>query len=181
MPRRNLERFLRSEESLARRIGYEREVRGWTYEGLAKRMTDAGCAINASALYKIEKSEPRRRITVDELVALAQVLEVDDLDDLLQPPEAVLHRELRARLDAMFRAADATLRVDRAYKAALRDLAAYAEAHPEVVDELDAAGFSLAELIETLSDSDEDVDRRFAARLDRLGKERRGGEYQEEG
>lgn len=73
MPPRNPGRSLAGEDQLAERIAYERERRGWSYEGLAKRMTEAGCPMNQSAIYKIEKGEPRRRITVDELVGFANV------------------------------------------------------------------------------------------------------------
>jgi len=60
MPRQNRPRTIGQEEGLARRIGYEREQRGWSYAGLASRMTRAGCAIDQSALYKIENATPRR-------------------------------------------------------------------------------------------------------------------------
>lgn len=131
MPRRNPVADLRSEESLARRIADEREKRGWSYEGLAKRMTDAGCPVNASGLYKIEKVEPRRRITVNELVALSEVFKVP-VADLLLPPEAIEHRQLAVyafRLrDAWADLMSATTDVE----AALTDIAAYYEQHPEV-------------------------------------------------
>lgn len=94
MPPRNPARSLFSEDGLAERIAYERERRGMTYEGLAKRMTDVGCPINQSAIYKIEKAKPRRRITVDELVAFSTVFEID-VNDLLLPLEAVLDSRLR--------------------------------------------------------------------------------------
>lgn len=90
MPRPNRARKLTVEDHLARRIAYERERLEMTYEGLAKRMTDHGCAINQSALYKIEKGVPRRRITVAELVALGAVFKIA-VEDLLLPPEAVAH------------------------------------------------------------------------------------------
>ncbi len=88
MPRQNPPRAVAGERDLARRIAYERERRGWTYAGLAKRLTDAGCPINQSAIYKIEKSDPPRRITVAELLALAVVFSVD-VPELLIPPEVV--------------------------------------------------------------------------------------------
>ncbi len=84
MPPRNPARSLFSEEALAARIAHERERRGWTYESVAKRMTEAGCPINQSAIYKIEKAEPRRRITVDELVAFSQIFDMS-VEDLLVP------------------------------------------------------------------------------------------------
>ena len=91
MPRTNT-RPIASEDALARRIAFERSRRDMTYEGLAKRMTDAGCAIQPSAIYKIEKAEPRRRITVDELVAFAEVFDLT-LDNLLLPPEIAFSEE----------------------------------------------------------------------------------------
>lgn len=92
MPRPNPPRSLQSEENLARRIAHERDLRGWTYEGMAKRLTDVGCPIQGSAIYKIEKGNPRRRISVDELVALAEVFDVDTAD-LLIPLELIAERE----------------------------------------------------------------------------------------
>ena len=94
MPRPNAPRHLVSEDSLARRIAYERATRGWTLDGLAKRVTDAGCPINQSAIYKIESATPRRRITVDEMVALSAVFEVP-VADLLLAPEVVIDRAAR--------------------------------------------------------------------------------------
>lgn len=84
MPRPNRARSLESEENLQHRIAWEREQRGMTYEGLAKRMTDLGCAIHASAIYKIEKGSPPRKVTVSELIALSKVFETTT-DELLVP------------------------------------------------------------------------------------------------
>jgi transcriptional regulator with XRE-family HTH domain len=83
--RPNKPREVYAENYLAARIISERETRGWSLEGLAKRMTAAGCAINQSAIYKIEQGQPRRRITVDELVAFSRVFGLP-LDDLLTDP-----------------------------------------------------------------------------------------------
>jgi transcriptional regulator with XRE-family HTH domain len=92
VPRPNPPRSLQSEENLARRIAYERNRRGWTYEGIAKRLTDIGCPIQGSAIYKIEKGTPRRRISVDELVAFAEVFEVGAADMLI-PLELIAEHE----------------------------------------------------------------------------------------
>lgn len=77
-----------------------------TYDGLATRMTDVGCPIQGSALYKIEKSG--RRITVDELVAMAKVFEVE-VADLLRPLEAVLFEEIERVAEREAAAADNVL------------------------------------------------------------------------
>lgn len=107
MPPRNPAQSVLSEEGLARRIARERERRGWTYEGLARRMTVAGCPINQSAIYKIEKGTrdregrpgPARRITVQELLAFSKVFEID-IDALLLPPEVAESQELSELLIA---------------------------------------------------------------------------------
>ena len=90
MPRPNEQRAIHSEAGLARRIAFEREARGWTLDGLAKRMTDVGCPIHSSAIYKIESNDPPRRITVDELVGFSRVLGIP-VEELLLPPEQVLN------------------------------------------------------------------------------------------
>ncbi len=130
MPRQNRPRSIGREQGLARRIGYEREQRGWSYAGLASRMTSVGCAIDQSALYKIENATPRRRISVDEMVALARVFGLG-LDDLLVPPEIVADSEA-VRLLGEYRAARAA--VEDAWFA----LARHAASHPRVAALLEA-------------------------------------------
>jgi len=88
MPRPSRPHGTGAEANLARRIEYERERRGLSYEALAKALTVAGCKIQGSAIYKIEKADPPRRITVDELTALADVFEVS-VTDLLKPIELI--------------------------------------------------------------------------------------------
>jgi transcriptional regulator with XRE-family HTH domain len=111
MSRPNRPRSIASEANLARRISFEREHREWSYERLAQEMTAAGCPIQGSAIYKIEKGSPPRRVTVDELVALATVLE-RDINDLLTPMEIIerdaaigLADDLRSALDNLQRIA----------------------------------------------------------------------------
>jgi transcriptional regulator with XRE-family HTH domain len=86
MPRPNPPRDVYAERYLAQRIARERESRGWTYESLASRMTAAGCPLNQSAIYKIERSDPPRRITVDELVGYSKVFGIP-VEQLLLDPE----------------------------------------------------------------------------------------------
>ena len=94
MPRPNPLRSLGGEETLARRVAYERERRGWSTQGLAQRMTDVGCPINQTAIWKIESGRPRRRITYDEALAFAEVFEVE-LEDLAIPPELKASAQLQ--------------------------------------------------------------------------------------
>lgn len=109
MPRSNSPRsVVGGERNLAVRIERERNRRGLTYDALAKLMTQAGCPIQGSALFKIEKSEPPRRITVDELVALAQVFQTT-VEDLLTPLE-ILEQEWARAVAAELQDAEAELR-----------------------------------------------------------------------
>lgn len=75
---------LASEEALARRITYERERRGWSPGGLAAQMTKAGHPLNQSSVWKIENGQPRRKITVDEMIGFSKVFELP-FDELLSP------------------------------------------------------------------------------------------------
>lgn len=97
MARQNALRSIKGESNLASRIRIEREGRGWSYEALAKRLTDIGCSINGSAIYRIEKGEPPRRIAVDELIALAQVFGAS-VEDLLTPIEVIRKTQAKAVL-----------------------------------------------------------------------------------
>ena len=133
MPRPNQPRSIAGEASLARRIGAERERAGMSYEGLAARMDKIGCPINASGIYKIEKSG--RRITVDELVGFSRVFEIA-IDDLLLPPEAVVTAELRRLVKAYDRACEEARRAAEAETDALVALMTYASEHPDTNTDL---------------------------------------------
>lgn len=84
MPRPNKNRTIGAEDALAQRIAVERTARGWSYQDLADAMTEAGCPIQASAIYKVEKGSPRRRVTVNELAALSDAWAIP-MDRLVQP------------------------------------------------------------------------------------------------
>jgi len=100
MPRPNPRRVMFTEDHLAARVTIERERKGWTLEGLAKRMTDAGCPLAASAVYKIEQGKPRRRIVVDELVAFSRVFGIP-VDQLLLDPEMEAEQRLIDKLNSV--------------------------------------------------------------------------------
>ncbi|MBM7519177.1 helix-turn-helix domain-containing protein [Nocardioides nitrophenolicus] len=94
MPRKTPNRTVGANENLARRIEMERKSRGWSIEGLANRMTAAGCPMNGSAIYRIEDPEIRRKVDADELVTMATLFEMS-VADLLTPPEAAHDSEVR--------------------------------------------------------------------------------------
>ena len=93
MPRRGEAKKIGAEEIMARRIHVEREKRGWSHTSLARRMTNAGCPMNQSAIWKIENGKPRRRITVDEAVTFAAVFKIQ-VKDLLVDVDVALGREV---------------------------------------------------------------------------------------
>ena len=106
MPRPNRQRTIASEANLARRIAFEREQRSLSYEALAKLMTEAGCSMQGSAIFRIEKGEPPRRVTVDELVAFGGIFGLT-LDALLEPIELVEQREAKELIVELDAAGDA--------------------------------------------------------------------------
>lgn len=98
MPKRNASRDVYAEQHVARRIAIERARRGWSYDGLAARMTAVGCPLNQSAIYKIERGDPPRRITVDELVAYSRVFHLS-VQELLTDPDLAAERHVVDLLD----------------------------------------------------------------------------------
>ncbi len=133
MSRPNRPRSIAGETSLARRIGYERETRGMSYEGLASRMTAAGCAINGSGVYKSEKLG--RRITVDELVAYSMVFRIP-VAELLLPPEAAASRALADLIAHWDKASQEAARAQDQEREAWQKLTEYAT-RPDVADSVE--------------------------------------------
>jgi transcriptional regulator with XRE-family HTH domain len=168
MARPNPLRSIGGEKALAARIASEREQRGMTYEGLASRMTAIGCPIQASAIFKIEKSNPPRHITVDELVALGRVFKLE-LEDLVQPPALAKNKQLRRLVETVAETAAETLRVDEEHKAALRALGKFAAAYPAVVAELESgSNFRLADILDVLNQVAVETNAETGARQKRI-------------
>lgn len=130
MPRPNPSRDVLAERHLARRVAFERAAAGMSLEGLAKRMTDVGCRIHASAIYKIETADPPRRITVDELVGFSRVFGVP-VEELLLPPEAAVSREVTRLLTEWNHAETALHEAQRHAGASLERLVSYIKDHPD--------------------------------------------------
>lgn len=131
------------EGNVAAHVRFERELRGWSTAELARYITEAGCPMSQSAVWRIESGEPRRKISVDELIAFAKVFD-KSIDDLLQPPTTDypedLIREyvlawLRKELTVWHRKLDASV----AFGDLARMLTAYPGAGPHlsgVIDEV---------------------------------------------
>ena len=142
MPRANQRRTIASEINLARRIAFEREHRDLSYEALAKMMTEAGCSMAGSAIFRIEKGDPPRRVTVDELVALARVFDVP-IDELLTPIELIEQRQAKELIDEVNHVVDLlvdlTVRLFNMYSQYFALAVDNPELHEYVDHRLDAA------------------------------------------
>jgi transcriptional regulator with XRE-family HTH domain len=104
-PRPARRRTKTNERNIAARVTHEREDRGWTYDELSKRMTDAGCSVAVSSLNRLERGNPPRRISVDELFAFAEVFDLS-IFDMMEPPETYRQAYLLAWLDEYTAATD---------------------------------------------------------------------------
>jgi transcriptional regulator with XRE-family HTH domain len=93
MPKRPSPSVVDSESNVAAHVQEERERRGWSTAELAKRVTEAGCPLSQSAVWRIESGNPRRKISVDELVAFGRVFG-KRVDELLAPPSLEVPTDL---------------------------------------------------------------------------------------
>lgn len=96
MPRMNPVRSIDAETAVAARLTYERKRREMGVDAVAREMTKLGCPITGSAISRIEKGDPPRRITFDEAVAISRLFEVplEELDTPLPLLEKRRAREL---------------------------------------------------------------------------------------
>ena len=69
-----------------------RRARGWSQEDLARKMTDAGYPMHQTTLAKLESGV--RPTSVDELVALGALLNVDPRDLIRVPADQGAEREV---------------------------------------------------------------------------------------
>lgn len=133
MARPNKGRGIGAEQAAARRLELERLERGWSYDGLARRMTEVGCTIQPSALFKVEKGNPPRRITFDEAVALAKLFGIS-VDELAEPREVGITRTTRELLAAEERAYVGAKEAFVAVTEARERLVRHLQDHPDQMD-----------------------------------------------
>lgn len=153
------------EERAARRIAWERARRGWSTSELARRMTEDGVPVNQSAIYKIEKGEPRRTISLDEAHSLVRVFGLRDIAELESVPDELISAELSSYLDELGQLDDAVRELQRRAAGLLRRVLKTADDIRPVVEyigtdppwagltELQAALGELAELILSVRDA----------------------------
>lgn len=103
MPRPKPQRAIGGEANLAQRIVRELAERGWSPAELARRMTEAGCSIGTSSVYKILDETKPRTISVDEFICLSRVFETTT-DDLLTPVEVLDTKRAKELLGELDRA-----------------------------------------------------------------------------
>ncbi|MBZ6252176.1 helix-turn-helix domain-containing protein [Streptomyces olivaceus] len=70
---------------VARTVRHQREQRGWTTDTLSQRLTDVGYSLAQSGVVRLESGG--RRITTDDLEALAAVFAMRPADLLSRTPE----------------------------------------------------------------------------------------------
>lgn len=99
-------RRLFAEAFVAVHVERAMQERDMTYQELSHAMATAGAPLSISSIHRMLKGQPRRRIHVNELVALSQVLHIP-LADLMQPTEGQLARQVELlirRLDGHIKA-----------------------------------------------------------------------------
>lgn len=106
MPRQGKPGTIRGEEHVARRIAMERELRGWSYDKLAFQLTSAGRPTDQATVYKMEKGKPRRKVTVDELVAFSDIFGLS-VDQLLSDPDVAAETHALRDFERYVRASQA--------------------------------------------------------------------------
>jgi hypothetical protein len=106
---------------------------------MAQAMREAGCPLPASAIFKIEKGDPPRRITLTEFLAIDRVLEIE-ADRLLRPPDEPDAREIEDLLASLRKQAQ-TLRplldnwivtYEHLFRLVGRDATAWGQLAPEL-------------------------------------------------
>lgn len=104
MPKRSAPGVLAGEGNVADHVQLERALRDWSTAELARRVTEAGCPMSQSAIWRIESGTPRRKISVDELIAFSTVFN-KSVDSLLLPvvrdyPEDLIRLYVNKWVDA---------------------------------------------------------------------------------
>ena len=95
-----------------------RRARGWSQEDLARKMTDAGHPMHQTTLAKLESGI--RPTSVDELVALGALLNVNPRDLIRVPSEQGAEREVDEAMLALQEVTAEMEEIDREMEALAR-------------------------------------------------------------
>ncbi|MGO4603048.1 hypothetical protein [Terrabacter sp. 2YAF2] len=95
--------------------------RGWSYRELADRMTAAGAPTNQSSIHKMLRQDPPRRITVNELAALAEIFDVP-MQELAQSVDRSLSEEANRLLADLYAAKEPYLAAAQRLSRTIRHL-----------------------------------------------------------
>lgn len=124
------------EDNVAGHVQIEREARGWSTAELARRVTEVGCPMSQSAVWRIENGTPRRKITVDELIAFSKVFG-RSIEYLLKPARPEYPNDLiRAHLNQWCKQELAVWLADTEASYAFSDLMQMAAIYPGSVPHL---------------------------------------------
>jgi transcriptional regulator with XRE-family HTH domain len=159
VPRSTPNRTIGGDSTVAQRVAEERKAREWTFETLSRRMEGVGCPIHVSALHKLEKGHPPRRVTVDELVAFSQVLDVS-VEELITPAPLRRDRKLRRLVDRWWDAREGLASARRELREAEILLRVYLRKSPDTAAELEKS------LERRAADSAEDRDQSESVAVD---------------
>lgn len=165
MPRINTGRTIKAEANISERVKRELRQRGWSPAHLAEVMTAAGCKISTTAIYRMIDDDKPRRISFDEVVALAEVFGVA-IDELMTPVD-LLDKHKAAELLGRIKANEESIVLGAGeYVAAYAELLQLAvfdtDLHDYVMSQLDPDYYERRAEV----DQDEDVRDALVAALD---------------
>lgn len=111
MPRRKPDLRLRLNEEFRERMIERQREKDWTDETLARHASDYH-PMTAAIIWKIRKSDPPRRVDIDEMHAIIKAFGAKDLDDFLEVRDyeaiaaeahelSATHERLRADIDLL--------------------------------------------------------------------------------
>ncbi|WP_158862009.1 helix-turn-helix domain-containing protein [Leifsonia sp. AG29] len=134
MPRAKRQPTIYAEQTAVRRLAEEREAQGISVRRLAELLSEEGCPMHASAVS--DTLNGSRRLSVDELVAFARVLQVP-LAQLVEPKAYAQEEIARLQNRAEYATAawefaqEFSAKADADYRRAVLALDSYWRQHPE--------------------------------------------------
>jgi len=113
--------------------------------------------MDQSAIHKIIKAEPPRKITVNELAAFADILEVP-VESLLQPLETALSAKANALLDELHSSRTALMKASGAASKVVREIGVFLgsaqQLDSQVIDAMVKQDTAMVNLIDVLIEAE---------------------------